>query len=123
MEEQKPNYPEGPYYVRNDTATDCPAHSNSGLALVDTLVDTRRDSDWPVARLCEWPMARRIALALNCHDQFVETLKACEVDLSAAVDRLPKRFSDRADYHQCVALLDRIHQTLARAEKIEGEGS
>ena len=47
----------GPYFVGTDSAVDCPDHAHSGLA----LVDTGRESDWPIARLCEWPTARFIA--------------------------------------------------------------
>lgn len=49
----------GPYFVASDAALDCPAHSNSGLA----LVDTGRENDWPIARLCEWGNAHLIAAA------------------------------------------------------------
>ena len=47
----------GPWFVVADNAPDCPDHANSGLA----MVDTGRDGDWPVARLCEWQNAEAIA--------------------------------------------------------------
>lgn len=50
--------PDGPYFVNFDDGSDCPNHANSGLA----VVDTGRESDWPVARHCHWPVAKVIAL-------------------------------------------------------------
>lgn len=47
----------GPWFTGADDAKDCAPHRDSGLA----TVDTGRASDWPVARLCEWPTARYIA--------------------------------------------------------------
>ncbi len=41
---------EGPWFAGHDDAEDCPDHAMSGLA----LVDTGRQGDWPIARLCEW---------------------------------------------------------------------
>lgn len=48
--------PERPWFVGHDDAEECGPHKNSGLA----LVDTGRESDWPIARLCEWPTAEFI---------------------------------------------------------------
>lgn len=59
--------PEGPYFVSADDAEDCPDHKHSGLA----KVDTGRSDDWPIARLCEWPTARLIAV-------LPELWKACQ---------------------------------------------
>jgi hypothetical protein len=47
----------GPYYVALDDAEECGPHRNSGLS----LVDTGRQEDWPIARLCETASARYIA--------------------------------------------------------------
>lgn len=47
----------GPYYVALDDAEECGPHANSGLS----LVDTGRDGDWPIARLCETSSANLIA--------------------------------------------------------------
>jgi hypothetical protein len=47
----------GPYFVGDDTASDCGQHRNSGLA----LVDTGRTGDWPIARLCYWNSAAHIS--------------------------------------------------------------
>lgn len=55
--ERHSRIPEGPYFVGVDEATDYPPHTNSGLS----LVDTGRQSDWPIARLCEGPTADAIA--------------------------------------------------------------
>ena len=49
--------PEGPWFAAEDDASDAPPHKKSGLA----LVDTGRQSDWPIARLTEWDTARYIA--------------------------------------------------------------
>jgi hypothetical protein len=51
--------PEPPWFVDSDEAKECGPHSYSGLA----LVDTGRTSEWPIARLCEWPTANFIAAA------------------------------------------------------------
>ena len=69
---RKPAHTEGPYFVGEDAALDCRAHKNSGLA----RVDTGRSEDWPVARLCEWGNAHRIALTLNHFDAMEKALKA-----------------------------------------------
>lgn len=47
----------GPYYVALDEADECGPHRNSGLS----LVDTGRQNDWPIARLCESASANLIA--------------------------------------------------------------
>lgn len=49
--------PEGPWFAASDAAKECGPHRDSGLA----LVDTGRESDWPIARLCEWHKAQFIA--------------------------------------------------------------
>lgn len=48
---------EPPWFTDHDDAHDCPDHSDSGLA----MVDTGRSDGWPVARLCEWPTANFIS--------------------------------------------------------------
>lgn len=48
--------PEGPWFAGEDPAEDAPVHGNS-LA----MVDTGRESDWPVARLTEWHTAEYLA--------------------------------------------------------------
>lgn len=49
--------PEPPWFAADDEANECGPHKQSGLA----LVDTGRSEDWPIARLCHWPVARFIA--------------------------------------------------------------
>jgi hypothetical protein len=71
------NVPEGPWFVGSDDAPDCRPHRNSGLA----LVDTGRESDWPIARLCHWPVADFIA---NAPTDIDTLLSACE-KMSAAL--------------------------------------
>ena len=63
--------PEGPYYVGDDDAEDCPPHRKSGLA----MVDTGRVSDWPIARLCEWNTARLIAFGLPALPELIEAAR------------------------------------------------
>ena len=57
----------GPYFAGEDTGTDCPAHSGSGLA----IIDTGRESDWPIARHVEW---NNVAL-LTAAPELLENLK------------------------------------------------
>jgi hypothetical protein len=52
---------EGEYFVGTDDAQDTIPHKNSGLA----LIDNGTQSDWPVARLCEWPTAQYLAALVN----------------------------------------------------------
>lgn len=66
----------GPYYVALDDALECGPHRNSGLS----LVDTGRQSDWPIARLCETSSANLIA-ALD--PATVQALVGC---VQAAID-------------------------------------
>lgn len=49
--------PEGPWFASVDDADDAAPHKNSGLS----MVDTGRQSDWPVARLTEAKTAKYIA--------------------------------------------------------------
>lgn len=49
--------PEGPWFAAEDPADDAKPHKGSGLA----LVDTGRQSDWPIARLTEWNTASYLA--------------------------------------------------------------
>ena len=51
----------GPVFVAADCADDTIAHRDSGLA----LIDTGRQEDWPIARLCHWPDAEYIAALHN----------------------------------------------------------
>ncbi len=48
--------PEGPWFHGEDPAEDAPVHGTS-LA----MVDTGRESDWPIARLTEWHTAEYLA--------------------------------------------------------------
>jgi hypothetical protein len=57
------NVPELPWFVSHDEASDCPPHTNSGLA----KIDTGRESDWPIARLLEWPTAQFIVSACTAY--------------------------------------------------------
>lgn len=52
---------QGPVFIGTDAAHDCPPHTNSGLA----LIDTGRVSDFPISRLMEWNNARLIHAMLN----------------------------------------------------------
>src|SRR5688572_20127798 len=67
---------QGPYFVGYDEANDCPAHKDSGLA----LIDTGRTSDWPVARLCEWPTAVFIAALVNAFPALLAELTALRAE-------------------------------------------
>ena len=60
----------GPWFVADDDAKDCSSHTNSGLA----LVDTGRESDWPIARLMEWDNAPLIVHARNGYRAALEYL-------------------------------------------------
>lgn len=66
--------PKGPYFAdhHKGTVKDFMAHSNSGLA----TVDTGRSGDWPIAYFCEWPQAQLIArLSPEVALQVYEALK------------------------------------------------
>lgn len=83
------------WFARFDHATDCPDHQDSGLA----AVDTGRSSDWPIARLCEWPTAEYIAAAnplmISRLIQQVRDYKEQRDELSEIIEK-------------CHAMLDRI---------------
>lgn len=51
----------GPWFTAHDDSDDIPDHRHSGLA----LVETGRDADWWIARLCEWPTADFIANSIT----------------------------------------------------------
>lgn len=85
--ERHAKIPEGPYFVGIDEAADCPPHTNSGLS----LVDTGRQSDWPIARLCEGPTAAAIA--------DLPTMLAAIREAAAEIERL------RADAGRTKALI------------------
>lgn len=70
----KLKHTDGPWYVGEDDALDCPDHANSGLA----LVDTGRSNDWPIARLCEWNNAYLIAAAPDLLDALKAMLSEFE---------------------------------------------
>jgi hypothetical protein len=69
----------GPYFVALDDALDTIQHRNSGLA----MVDTGRESDWPIARLQEWHDARYIAA---CSPERILAM----LDVIAAADNLSR---------------------------------
>lgn len=71
--------PEGPWFAAEDEASDAPAHEKSGLA----LVDTGRQSDWPIARLCEWNTARLIAMI----PQVIATIEAMQAEIARLRDK------------------------------------
>lgn len=62
--------PDLPWFVSHDEAQDCRPHTNSGLA----KIDTGRESDWPVARLLEWPTAYFIVRACNNAQRLADAL-------------------------------------------------
>lgn len=61
----------GPYYAGHDTGKDCPNHAGGGLA----VIDTGRESDWPIARHVEWNNVPLLTAA-------PELLEACELALA-----------------------------------------
>lgn len=65
---------EGPVFVAHDDANDCPPHKNSGLA----KIDTGRYSDWPIARLQEWPEARLVAFLYNHAPAILALVRAAQ---------------------------------------------
>ncbi len=65
----------GPWFFGPDSAEDCPEHANSGLA----LVDSGRQSDWPIARLCEWNNVRLIAAAPALLEALKQLATICEL--------------------------------------------
>lgn len=88
-----------PWYVAGDSAEDCPAHRDSGLA----LVDTGRTEDWPIARLCEWQTAHfiarspeRIALLVEYYEA-AEGMTSTEGTFESRADRLRQA---RAKLHE-----------------------
>lgn len=66
-----------PWFVAGDAAKECGPHADSGLA----LVDTGRDNDWTVARLCEWPTAEFIANAPTDIDYLISRVAELEAAL------------------------------------------
>lgn len=64
--------PEGPWFAAFDRAKECGPHRDSGLA----LVDTGRESDWPIARLCEWHAAKFIAASITDIPALCQTVRA-----------------------------------------------
>jgi hypothetical protein len=87
----------GPYFIGDDTATDAKPHANSGLA----LVDTGRDSDWPIARLCEWNSANHIAA---CSPERIINL----VRVARAADRVVQQTTAAGAYALHDALIDAL---------------
>lgn len=81
--------PEPPYFVTFDEAEDTTDHKNSGLA----KVDTGREMDWPIARLCEWPTAEFIAHAPEDLQFLLARLETAEALLKRA-----KMFIEYARY-------------------------
>ena len=65
----------GPWTTLNDSALDTLDHRYSGLA----LVETGRQSNWPIARLCEWSNAYFIAACsperILAYEDCVEALR------------------------------------------------
>jgi len=59
--------------------------------------------------------AQFVVRACNAHDALVAACEAAKCDLTAAIDRLPKRFTDHADYERCMALFDKLEAALALA--------
>lgn len=76
---------EGPVFISDDEAKDTTAHRNAGLA----MLDTGRQSDWPIARLQEWNEARFYAALRNYYPKLRAALQAREGWISVA-DRMPE---------------------------------
>lgn len=73
LEAKAKRVPEGPWFAASDDAHDAPPHKESGLA----LVDTGRESDWPIGRLMEWSVARYFeALAPDKLEALISAIKS-----------------------------------------------
>lgn len=62
----------GPYYAGDDTGTDCPNHAGGGLA----IIDTGRESDWPIARHVEWNNVPLLTAAPALYESIKECISA-----------------------------------------------
>lgn len=63
---------ERPFFLGDDEAEDAPAHTNSGLA----LIDTGRTADFTIARLMEWNNAQLFVALANSADALVALVNA-----------------------------------------------
>jgi len=105
--------PEGPWFTSFDDAEECGPHSHLGLA----LVETGRESDWPIARLCEWPQANFIAksveiarYALELSDK-VETLQE-----QLRIEHSPTRIKQLL-----IAKEEQLQQALTETKKLDSQ--
>lgn len=97
----------GPYFLDADDAEDCPDHANSGLA----MIDTGRESDWPIARLMEWHNAKRVHACLTACEGIADpaSLLTQVSALTAERDAL------RAALTRAVAAVDETEAALVAA--------
>jgi len=97
---------EGPWFVGPDDATDCPDHSHSGLA----LVDTGRSSDWPVARLCEWQNAKFIVEAITDIPALIAEVKRLQGEIRKwdgyNVEQVHRLVAERVEHGRRIAALE-----------------
>jgi hypothetical protein len=114
----------GPYFVSGDDAEDAPDHAHSGLA----MVDTGRQSDWPIARLCEWHSARYItaldpqaalALIARVEADAVTIRQQADVIAAAAQNLVAMDTAAKAQVQALQADLEKARVLLDRAEITE----
>jgi hypothetical protein len=92
IRKRRAKVPEPPWFVSFDDAKERGPHRDSGLA----LVDTGRESDWPIARLCEWPQAEFIAHAPTDIDTLFAALEEAQERI-ATLRETADRATARAD--------------------------
>ncbi len=102
----------GPYYRAPDDASDTVEHENSGLA----MVETGRQDDWPIARLCEHPTADYLAA---CSPDVIAALVAVteaveELGVAAQVNDVKTVADLQAclDRYRVTATLERLAEVL-----------
>lgn len=115
--------PAPPWFAAEDRAEDCPAHKNSGLA----LVDTGRSGDWPIARLCEWQTAEFIAKSPERIRALLDQLAETEAR-AMRLEFLLLHYTNRAFCEECApGGADKRHSwegadwLLAAKQKLRGE--
>lgn len=93
---------QGPYFVSVDDADDCPDHQNSGLA----MIDTGRQHDWPVARLCEWPTAKYIAAAGDALPTLLDEADALEAEVARLREILSRALALKGGWREAITELE-----------------
>jgi len=104
---------QGPYFVDVDPAQDTTEHRNSGLA----LIDTGRQSDWPVLRLGEWPTTEFVAALLNAWPNIFAALTEAAQD----IERL-QRENEEQRAHSIAAAFKHV-DIAKRAEAAEKDAA